>query len=62
MTIDEAINAMVQHSLDNPDHGINCACKDKYIRAARNQLNLMPYQGSRHNNARYLFNTLLRSP
>jgi hypothetical protein len=41
MTIEDAIRAMNKHSLEFPSHGYNCACKDVYIRAARNYLHDM---------------------
>lgn len=33
--IQQIVDDMVQHARKNPDHGMNCACKDEYIREAR---------------------------
>lgn len=58
MTVNEAVEKMEEHTRDNPTHGTECACKDKWITAARNALG--GYQkGS--DNARYLIHALARS-
>jgi hypothetical protein len=41
MAIEDALRAMNKHSLEYPNHRYNCACKDAYIRAARNYLHDM---------------------
>lgn len=38
MTIEEALVAMRDHSINNPTHGHDCACKDKWVRLIRSAL------------------------
>lgn len=33
--IGDVIRDMTDHGKENPTHGVNCACKDKWIREAR---------------------------
>lgn len=37
-TLAEIMGEAVQHGLDNPRHGTDCACMDNLIREARNQI------------------------
>lgn len=66
MSVKEALEAMIEHSFDNPTHGYDCACKDKFIRAAKRSLALPKH--ARFENARvvqdnyeYLLHSLYRS-
>ncbi len=40
MTITQIVMAVGIHHVMNPDHGLDCACMDKYIRRARKLLQL----------------------
>ena len=38
MTLDDELRAMRQHTLDNPQHGLNCSCKDANLGRIRTTL------------------------
>jgi len=40
-TIDELLRMMVAHSANYPQHGYNCACKDRVLSLVRRRLNFM---------------------
>lgn len=37
MDLEVLLSSIVQHQLDYPSHGRNCACMDKYIRIFRDK-------------------------
>ena len=38
LQVNNALRLMVRHSKENPSHGVNCACKDQFLRMASNSL------------------------
>jgi hypothetical protein len=38
MTIEDVIRLSMQHALDRPNHGFDCACMDEVIRRLRAEL------------------------
>lgn len=37
-TLNDVLRDMAMHSLENPTHGDNCACKDQWLREGRAML------------------------
>jgi hypothetical protein len=62
MTLEEILKEMIKHSEENPTHGYDCACKDKYIRQARSIIrDIIGKENITLTDASYLFSRLLNS-
>jgi hypothetical protein len=58
MNLTDALEAMIEHTNENPSHGINCVCKDRWVSAVRQSLNLSAEDAVRRQNANYLVRML----